>query len=99
MTQYRFEPPSVLEGPVSLTRLGMFYKIPQGITVIKHLDGTYEQGRYYQIVGENGITYVYLNGVKTQVAIVYPGGEVFTVNQAEATALTNAGYGSYLSAI
>lgn len=55
---------------------------PRGRNVFKLNDGTYTENQ---------------PGDMTTVAIEYLGGHVHTVSAAEATALTTAGYGSYLT--
>lgn len=61
-------------------------KYIQGDAVIKYRDGTYKQ---VQVV----------NPDELNMATVYLGGHVNTVDAAEAASLTTAGYGAYLTEI
>jgi hypothetical protein len=68
-------------------RLWRFYRADVGITVLKKQDGTFVQRQYVdQIEADSS-------------AAVYLGGHQYTVSAAEATALTNAGYGANISTV
>jgi hypothetical protein len=84
---YLFRPPTVREGPAGGSRLFEFYKLDKGVTVVKRQDGSFYQVRYPSDVELlEALTY-------------YMGGHDHTITDAEATDLTNAGYGSYLTAL
>ncbi len=79
-----FRPPTVREGPAGPGPLFGRYKLNRGITILK-----------------NGTAYTqWRNPTPDTLAaatIAYRGGYVYTVTDAEATALTAAGYGAYLT--
>lgn len=58
-----------------------------GVTVLQQQDGTFVQRQFVDQVEADAALKVYL------------GGHVYTVSSAEVTALTNAGYGSYISTV
>lgn len=87
--QYRFIPPNKLypmEPHVQHGRLWTYFDFPVGIAVVKRTDGTYYQTMLVDWESPN-------------LATVYVGGHIHTVDAAEAASLTAAGYGAYLTEI
>lgn len=58
----------------------------EGVTVVKTISGGYRQETFH-------------NGNADDIAVVYPGGHVCLVDDAEAASLTAAGYGSSLTEV
>lgn len=89
MSQQFFTPPiAAKQDPASRGhRLWRYYRADVGITVLKQQDGTYVQRQYVDQREADGSAAVYL------------GGHIYPVTSAEATALTNAGYGSYITTV
>lgn len=83
---YRFTTPYIEEAPMGGGPLFSRYKDRRGISVLKE-GSSYREVRYPTDTEVDAAT------------IAYIGGHEYTVTDAEATALTNAGYGSYLTAI
>lgn len=85
---YEFETPTrnVPFAELGRDRLWGRVTYPVGIAVIKRTDGTYEQS-------------LLADSERPDAAHVYVGGHVHVVDDAEAAALTAAGYGAYLTAL
>lgn len=83
---YKFVPPVVKEGPIGGGRLFSFYKLLRGVSLLK-INNKYVEMRFpYQEILESA-------------DVAYIGGSEYIVDDAEAAALTAAGYGSNLTAI
>lgn len=83
---YKFETPTVDEGPTGPTRLDLFYTIPKGVTVLK-LNGVYTTERYP------------LSQDVINADAAYLGGHIYIVSDAEAQDLIDAGFEDYLTEI
>ncbi len=80
-----FTPPYVLERPETGNRLiDCWAKVPRGVSVLK-TDGVYASVEFPTQDQINAASEVYL------------GGHEYTISSSVATALTAAGYGSYIS--
>lgn len=79
-----FTPPTVEEGPAGPGPLFNRYRISRGITVLKEA-GVYRQVRYPS------------QAECSAADVVYLGGHEYPITQAEAVALTAAGYGAYVT--
>jgi hypothetical protein len=80
-----FTPPTVDEGPVAEGSLFSRYKLRRGMSVLKNQDGTYSLVRY---------------PAQTEIEaakVCYLGGHIYDITDDEATALTAAGYGDYIT--
>lgn len=80
-----FNPPTIDEGPVADGPLFSRYKLRRGITVIKNQDDSYSSVRFPWLGDLEAAKEVYL------------GGHVYFVTSEEATALTAAGYGDFIT--
>lgn len=81
-----FTPPTYWDRPSTGVRLiDIAVKIYHGYTVLKAKDGSYSQ-----------VTYPTSDDLAAAAA-AYLGGHVYPVSDAEAAALTAAGYGAYLT--
>lgn len=80
----RFTPPTVEEGPAGPGPLFNRYRISRGITVLKEA-GVYRQVRYPS------------QAECAAADVAYIGGHTYEITSAEASALTAAGYGSYIT--
>ena len=80
MATYKFTTPYVLEGPSGGHRLFYFAKLRKGITIVKS-GGTYSQVRYIP------------DDTQENYDIVYRGGYVHIVDDAEKAALIAGGVG------
>lgn len=104
-----FTPPTVADmGPVNPDTEGLqrrlfgFYKPHQrGINVWKLADGTYTQDQPWPLVtpqdAKEGVLPIGTTATAVTYLIVYYGGHSYQVSDAEAAALTAAGYGSNLT--
>jgi len=82
MTDWTFNPPTVLEGPIGgNARLWEFYRQDRGVTIVMQLNGTYRQIRY----PEDGTLDTYPQ--------VYRGGYNYTVDDTTKAALIAGGVG------
>jgi hypothetical protein len=86
MTTYIFRPPTVDETPAALDPIHVRVKIARGVTVILS-GGVYSQVRYP--ASED----------LAAADAYYRGGYNNVISAAEATALTAAGYGAYITTI
>lgn len=77
-------PPTVDQGPVALDRLFMRYKLARGVSLL--------------VTGVTVTEAQYVSQTEAEAAdFFYHGGMVHTISSAEATTLTNAGYGAYIT--
>lgn len=76
---YKFIPPTVEEGPMGAHWLFYRYKLTRGLSVLK-IDGV-----YYEIRTPS-------QDEMAVAEVIYQGGHEYIVDEAEATALQNAGY-------
>jgi hypothetical protein len=85
---YEFRPPTVRRSFSPQHRDFLWSKVyyDEGVTVVKTLTGGYRQESLH-------------NTEATDIAVVYPGGAVSLVDDAEAASLTAAGYGSFLTEV
>lgn len=92
-----FTPPTVDNGSLGdgcppggrCERFWKYYAAPRrGVNVLEYTDGTFEQTDAYPTV---------VDGVGRQVQAAYKGGVRYTVTTAQATRITAAGLGAYLS--
>lgn len=83
---YEFRPPTVRRSFSPRHRDFLWSKVfyDEGVTVVKTISGGYRQELLH-------------NTEAPDIAVVYPGGSVSRVDDAEAAALTAAGYGAYLT--
>ena len=85
---HEFRPPTV-ERRWSLDHRDFLWSrvvLEEGVTVVKTTSGAYRQETFHDTNAGD-------------IAVVYPGGHVSLVDDAEAASLTAAGYGSYLTAV
>jgi len=83
MTEFRFTPPTIDEGPAGGNRLFYFYKLARGITIVKS-KGVYSQVRY--LVDEDAEN-------KALYQEVYFGGRYYDVDATTKAALIAADVG------
>lgn len=82
-----FTTPSIQETPAAWDDLNIRFGIHRGITVLKYLNGSFRSVRYpAQTELES-----------SDVAAIYMGGRRHRIDAGEAAALTDAGYGSYIT--
>lgn len=78
---YLFRPPTVREGPLFTNhRLGYFFALTRGVSVLKNHDGTYSSGRFFS------------QDEAAAAAFYYQGGHDYVVDAAEKAALEAAGF-------
>jgi len=85
---YEFRPPTVDRRMSHDHRDFLWSRVvyKEGVTVVKTTAGTYRQEQLHDTNA-------------TDIAVVYLGGHVSRVSDAEAASLTNAGYGAFLTAV
>jgi hypothetical protein len=81
MTEWNFDTPTVLEGPIGDHRLFMFYRLNRALSVVLTDAGNYETVRYEQ------------DSELLKYPVVYRGGYHYTVDDATKAALINADIG------
>ena len=81
MTEWLFNPPTVLEGPIGGHRLFYFYKMDRGISIVQKPTGGYAQIRYP------------VDGDLDSYPVVYRGGYEYTVDDTTKAALIAGGVG------
>ncbi len=85
MIVHTFNPPVQHDGPLFTNDpLGRYYTLQRGVTVLKNQDGTYTT-KVSPTQDELAAA-----------AFAYRGGYVYTLTDAEVTALTAAGFGAYI---
>jgi hypothetical protein len=85
---YQFTPPTV-QRRISMDHRDFLWSrvsYSEGVTVVKTTSGGYRQESFHNTNADD-------------IAVVYPGGHVCVVDDAEAASLTAAGYGAFLTAI
>ena len=80
-----FKPPTVDQPPLGDNRLFFRYSLTRGESVLKRQDGTFYTKQYPSQVEMEAA------------AIAYLGGHEYQITQAEADALTAAGYGANIT--
>lgn len=85
---YEFRPPTV-QRRFALDHRDFLWSrvvLEEGVTVVKTTAGGYRQEQLHNTNADD-------------IAVVYPGGHVCRVDDAEAASLTAAGYGAFLTAV
>lgn len=85
MTTYYLDPPTVRQTPTAWDRLFIRYPMIRGIAILQRMDGT-----FYQSMAP-------AQTELEEMQAYWLGGYHHTITQAQADALTVAGYGAYIT--